>query len=382
MAKTKEIVSSTGPDGSVETSNGKSEDLQNIFDSFMLTNNKDLVVSEDNKLVIPTGIDLLDGILGGGIGMKFSMLIGPPGAGKSALVSRIIATGQKMWPDKFVAMYLDSEEAMTSERLNQLGVKGHLNPINDVSVEKVFKLVESMCTFKEKNKEARKVPSLIVWDSIANTHTESMIEADLMTNTMGAQRAKAIAFYLPKYITKMNEYNIALLGINQVRDEIVMDQYNPVPKAMNFMKSGVVPGGKSLIHNSIQAIELYQAGAKDYTEKTYGFKGIKVIANAVRNKLFTPNVPVELIFNFANGYSNFWTNIEMLKKSDYIDGGAWSYLKSCPQPKFQGIKNALEICENNPEWKDSYLNDVKDCIKVKYIDMYKNQKSKTELENN
>jgi RecA/RadA recombinase len=364
----------------VETETTSLSGLQHSFEDFLISTNKNLMITDENKLTIPTGIDILDAIMGGGISMKFSMIAGPPGGGKSTLVAKIIAAGQKKWPGKFISMYLDSEESMTVDRLYNLGVGSpRVNPINEVTVEKVFKFAETLCTFKEKNKECIEVPSVIIWDSIANTHTESMLESDERTNTMAAQRAAALAYYLPKIIPRLSKYNISLIGINQIRDEIIMDKYNQVPKAMNFMKSGVVPGGKSLIHNSLQALELYPVGGKDEIEKTLGFKGIKVRINAVRNKIFSPNIPVELVFNFNNGYSNFWSNVLMLKEFKYIEAtGAWSCLKSCPQPRFY-LKDALNICNKHPEWREAFEADVKDCIKVNYIDKVSLDQSITEL---
>ncbi len=346
-----------------------SNSLQHSFESFMINTNKGLDRVPESNLVIPTGIDVLDTILGGGIGMKFSQLVGPPGGGKSALAARILAQGQKKWGDKgFIGLYADTED-MTKERLYNLGVRNpSIEPHqNNVTVESIFKMVEALCAFKEKEK-ITDVPSVIVWDSVANTATENILDSDERTNMMPAQKAAIIAYYLPIYCNKMNKYNIALVSVNQIRDEI--NTGGPfsghTPREINFLKSGFkIPGGKSMIHNTRQMLEVYQCGSKSEIKTKYGINGIRVNITAVRNKLFTPNVPIKAVFNFANGYSNFWTNYEFLETANYITtpGKGWRMLKGCPQPKFHEGE-AIELYKSNPEWRAAFQSHLKDALQT------------------
>lgn len=346
-------------------------DMQNVLDMFLTSVDKNILTEDDNKLMIPTGIDILDAVLGGGICMKFNLVFGPPGGGKSSILCKTISNAQRIWGDKFISLYLDSEESMTKERLMQLGVNNPpIVPIIGITIEKVFKIIDQICAFKEKNKDTIAIPTIVAWDSYASTLTESMVDSDERNNMMAAQKAAIMAFYLPKYITKMNKYNICLFTANQIRDDLKTDKYDSTPTAMNFVKSGTVPGGKAVAHLNTQAIELYQFGSKDEIEKTLGFKGIKVRLNCVRNKYFSPNIPIELIFSFANGYSNFWSNAMMLKEFKYIEtSGAWTVLKSHPVKKFY-MKELIKLCSEDDDFKNAFKKDVKECIQKNYVDKY------------
>lgn len=350
-----------------DNSQSSSDDsIQNAFESFMINTNSGIKRVPESNLVIPTGIDLLDTILGGGIGMKFSQLVGPPGGGKSAATARILSQGQKLYGDKFIGIYADTED-MTKERLVNLGVKNPpIEPYqNAVTVEGIFKIIESLCTFKEKEK-LMDIPSVVVWDSVANTPTESIMDSEERTNMMPAQKAAILAYYLPIYCNKMNKYNIALVSVNQIRDELDTKPMfsGHTPKDINFLKSGFkIPGGKSMIHNTRQMLEIYQCGNKKDIMQKYGFNGIRVNITAVRNKLFTPNIPIQVVFNFANGYSNFWTNYEYLELTKYIisPNKGWRCLKGAPQPKFRESE-AIELYRTNEEWRKCFDEHVRDAL--------------------
>ena len=61
---------------------------------------------------------------------------------------------------------------MSTDRLAQLGVRyPKIRPYTDITVEKVFKFVEALCSYKENNPQYLDYPSVIVWDSLANTLT-------------------------------------------------------------------------------------------------------------------------------------------------------------------------------------------------------------------
>ena len=157
---------------------------QSLHESFttFLTKTADISPEMSVRNTLPTGIDLLDVVLGGGVATKLSQFVGDPGTGKSAMVSRILATGQRKWPGKFISIYIDSEQSMSSERLEQLGVKYPIiKPYSDdVTVERIFKTIESICVFKTEHEEYMNIPSCVIWDSIANTLTDKGMVACLL----------------------------------------------------------------------------------------------------------------------------------------------------------------------------------------------------------
>ena len=197
------------------------------------------------KSTIPTGIDLLDAIMGGGAGTALCQIVGMPGAGKSALAARILATGQRKWPGKFIGMYIDTEQSMTEDRLAQLGVNyPTIRPITEgVTIETVFRIVERLCAMKSENKELLDYPSLIIWDSIANTSSEKALNVDDYNKVMG-QKAALLSFFLPKYVDKLNQNNISLVAINQLRDNLDIGGFTFQEPTLKFLDKNI-PGGKS-----------------------------------------------------------------------------------------------------------------------------------------
>lgn len=341
-------------------------ELQSAFSTHLNTNMKIEMSDKNIRSTIPTGIDVLDTVLGGGVASGLVQIVGPPGAGKSALAAKIIAAGQRKYPGKFNAIYLDSEDATSTERLTQLGAcYPPIIPQPGVTVEGVFRYIEGLCTFKEQNKKYMDIPWLVIWDSIANTLTESGMTAEDPNSVIG-QRARALSHFLPRYVNKLNKYNISLVGINQLREKIDMGIFK-TPSDLRYLTNKIIPGGQSLLFNSVQIIHITSMGD---SKGEFGFLGAKIHAKAVKNKLFTPNIGIDMVFSFERGFSNFYSNFENLKKSKRIQAGAWCKLKSCPEAGSFRQLQALDLYRNNTKFRESFDNDVKDMIKTEYIDVY------------
>jgi len=324
------------------------------------------------RVTVPTGIDLLDTVLGGGIAPGLVQIIGPAGSGKSALASRIVATGQKKWPGKFNSMYVDSENAMMESRLAQLGIRHpRIKPyVESVTVEQIFRFIQGMITMKESILEKNKksdildIPYVLIWDSIANTPTELGLGIDDVNKGIG-QKARLLAHYLPNYVPLMNKYSIYLVAINQLRDKIDMGLIKK-PNELKYLNGKVIPGGQSIIFNSIQIIHLK---ATTDMKGEYGFTGSRARCKTVKNKLFTPNINIDLAYSFEKGFTNFFTNYEMLKKFKRVTTGSWCSLKVRPDNKFSQSK-LISKYYNEPEFKKAFDDEVKDVLQTEYIDVY------------
>ena len=344
---------------------------QSLHDDFTAYLSKTGGIDPESSVrsTIPTGIDLLDAILGGGVATKLSQFVGMPGSGKSALVARIVATGQRKWPGKFISLYIDSEQSMSTERLSQLGVNmPEIIPYSeDITVEKIFKAVESICTYKEAHEEYMEVPSCVIWDSVANTLTDKGLEKEEYTSVIG-QKAALLTFLLPKYVNKLNKYNISLVCVNQLRDKMDMGGFSSTPATLRFLADKNIPGGNALLFNSFQ---LFYFRQKDIMKGEFGFDGVTVIGKAVKNKLFTPNIEIEMVFSFEHGFSNFWTNYNLLKKFKRIEmNGAWASMKGYNGNKFQQsavIQRYREDSKFKTVWDDA----VQEVIQTEYIDAHK-----------
>ena len=334
--------------------------LQKEFDSFLSTSLEENANKEENQIIIPTGLDLLDTILGGGVSNKLTLVCGNPGSCKSALATRILANTQKRYKN-FIGIYLDSESTMSMERLSDLGVH-NIRPREGITVEAVFKIIDRLCAFKANNPETLDTPSIIVWDSIANTPIETVVEEEeINLNATIGLKARLLSALLPKYIMKLSKFNICFLCVNQLRDKLQMGPMKTAP-TLKWLSSEL-PGGKSLLFNSFQLVHL--AAGKDSEE--YGFNGLNIKSRTIKSKMFSPNLDVNLVFSFKNGFSNFFTNYNLLKDEKKIAGSAFWKLESLPVDSSGNKisfrqKDVLRIYKTNPEFKAAFDKDVKEIL--------------------
>jgi len=320
----------------------------------------DVEMDEDDSpgIFIPTGINLLDKILGGGIPNRIVQFIGEAGSGKTALACKIIAAGQKKFGENFVSVYIDTEQSITQNRLNQLGCVYPVGIINDgITLEKVFSIIDNLCEFKEKYK-LLDYPSCVVWDSIANTLSEkSMSETEISAGIDDAP--KILKHLISRYLPKIKKYNISLLCINQLRDKIVMNPYAGVDRQLTFLAANKkIPGGTALIYNSSQILYIKQREKVD----DYGFKGVKVSMFTAKNRFFTPAVEIDTIYDFSRGFLNFWTDYEFLKKNKRItvNGGWVSLLHYSGGKCFQ--KEVLNKYKTDEEFRKEWNNNLREAL--------------------
>jgi RecA/RadA recombinase len=372
-AKMKEALSSINVDDSdvhlEKVDKKKLEDSDELKDLYAEFNDFIEVKGEMKaevgvKKTVSTGIDVLDAMLGGGFPVgALSIVVGNPGSGKSMLAIQTMGAAQKEHKGCLTS-FLDSEEATTSQRLANLGVnKPKINPYTDITVEKVFKHLEVMCLFKEK-KGITDIPSVLCWDSIANTSSQREREVEDLNQAIGF-KARLLSFLIPKYIAKCSKYNIAFLAVNQMREQLAMGQFAPA-KDLRFLTTGKsLPGGQSLKFNAFVLLEMKAKGVLDPNK--YGFDGILVSVTSVKNKLMPPNMTVELIGDFVRGFNNIRTNFHFLVQNKRLQSGAWNYLKSYPEKKFR-TKDLETLYNEDDNFKVAYDAAVKECIQTEIID--------------
>ena len=356
------------PEGELLSSlDSKTKELYLEFNSF-LENKADMVPDKGTKETISTGIDLLDSIMGGGFAIgTLGVVTGQPGSGKSMLAIQSLAAAQKKFSGNILTSFLDSEESTTTARMANLGVKNpKLKPYTDITVEKVFKFLEGMCLFKEQ-KKIIEIPSVVVWDSVANTLSQKEREVDDINSVIG-YKARVLSILIPKYVAKLAIFNMSLIAVNQLRDVIGIGPFQ-APKELKFMSTGKdMPGGTTLKFNAFHLLEMNIKGVTK--EEQYGFTGIIVRTKCVKNKLFAPNIEVELIGDFVTGFSNFWTNYKFLVDNKRLESGAWNYLVDLPEKKFR-TKDAPELYETDSKFKDFYDKAVQETIQTEIVNKYK-----------
>jgi RecA/RadA recombinase len=367
-----EVIDLGAAENDTEEDSTESKDLYAEFSSF-LEKKTDMKNDRGTKETIATGIDVVDAILGGGFAIgALNIIVGQPGSGKTMLAIQTLGQGQKQFKGNLLGSFLDSEEATTTIRLANLGVKyPKIKPYSDITVEKVFKFIEGMCVFKQE-KDIVDTPSAIIWDSIANTLSQAEIEAEDVNQVIG-RKARTLSLLIPKYVAKCAQNNICLLAVNQLRDVISMGPYG-APKDLKFMSATKdMPGGTILKYNAFHLVEMkvksvIAPGMAEDSAK-YGFEGVIVKVKCVKNKLFPPNIEVEMVGSFTTGFSNFWTNYNFLKNAKRLNSGAWNYLVDLPDKKFR-TKDAPELYNTDEVFRKAFKQAVKETIQAEIIDKY------------
>lgn len=364
-----EIVDLGIEENNIEEDSQDSQELYTEFSSFL---EKTTEIKSDSgvKKTISTGIDLVDAILGGGFAIgALNIVVGQPGSGKSMLAIQTLGQAQKQLNGKLLGAFLDSEEATTMIRMANLGVRyPKVKPYSDITVEKVFKFIEGMCVFKQE-KDIVDIPSVVIWDSIANTLCQAEIEAEDINQVIG-RKARTLTLLIPKYVAKCAQNNIALIAVNQLRDVIAMGPY-AAPKDLKFMSNTKdMPGGTILKYNAFHLVEMKVKSAITGPDaEKYGFEGVLVKIKCVKNKLFPPNIEVIMVGSFTTGFSNFWTNYNFLKETKRLHGGAWNYLMCLPEKKFR-TKDAPKLYTTDKEFRDAFKKTAKEAIQTEIIDRY------------
>ncbi len=350
----------------LEEDENLTQELYDEFNEFLKTKSD---IEEDTgiKEVIPTGIDLLDTVMGGGFPVgALSIIVGHAGSGKSMLAYQALGNGQKHFKGKLLGGVLDSEYATTTQRLANLGVRyPKIKPYKNITVEKVFQYLEGVCLFKEQ-KGIIDIPSVAIWDSIANTLCNKELEAADPNSVIG-YKARLLSLLIPKYVSKCSNYNIAFIAVNQLRDDIQIGMF-PSPKDLKFLSKGkTMPGGNVLKFNAFHLLEMKTG--KVLTEEKYGFDGVVVKVKCVKNKLFPPNIDIELYGSFISGFSNFWTNYYLLADNKKLTTGAWNFLISLPDFKFR-TKDAEKKYNTEPKFKEAFDAAVTETLKTEYTEKY------------
>ena len=89
----------------------------------------------------------------------------------------------------------------------------------------------------------------------------------------------------------------------------------------------------------------------------------------VKNKLFAPNLVVNILGDFVRGFSNFWTSYSFLVETGRIKTGAWNFLMNTPEKKFR-TKDAENMYEKDEGFKLAFDELVKDAIKIDIVEKH------------
>jgi len=277
-----------------------------------------------------------------------------------------MGAAQRKYNGNIIVSMLDSEEATTTIRMSNLGVKNpKIRPYNDITIEKVFKFLEGMCLYKEM-KGIVDTPSIVLWDSVANTLSQREREAEDINSVIG-YKGRLLSLLIPKYVSKLSIYNICLIAINQLRDSIQIGPYAPA-KELKFMSQGkTMPGGNSFKFNAFHLLEM--KAKETATRDKFGFDGYFAEVTCVKNKLFAPNIKISIAGNFVTGFDNTYTNFRFLTDNKRMVTGAWNYLADYPTKKFR-TRDLGSLYESDLDFKEAFDLAVKETLQTEVIEKY------------
>ena len=367
-------------------------DWKSIADEIQMELQKDIAstlgLDESGDIpLISTNIDVLDLLLGGGIGLgTFTIVVGYSGSFKSTICAQIAKSYRENAVTEGITpfvVYIDTEASMSINRLNSLGLV-NVKPVSNATIEQVFAVIDKIIMYKEelaqkyKNDIFLRVPALIVWDSIANTPTEAELKATDVNQVIG-QKARVLSAILPKSIMKMQKYNINLLAINQFRDKVAIGPFQAPSDLKHLQHDKTMPGGNSVKFNASQVLEFKVLEHKTAAESKYGFRHAKIEVKTVKNKFFPDGYKVQLVIDVARGVDNLYTNFEFLNQYKKVTVGAWSYLKSYPEKKFR-IRELREVYNTDTVFKQKFDEEVKNTIEEVRRIMSNNLDPESEIE--
>lgn len=172
---------------------------------------------------IPTGINELDEVIGGGVYRgRITEIWGSEGVGKTYTVTRLMANISK----DHKILFIDSEFALNKQRVADLGGDvENISFIADARLERVCELIVANVGKYD----------VIILDSLAYLTPQTIDEAEVGANNIGLF-ARQIKHWVIKFRPRLGISDTAFIAINQYR------------KPIGLYVKAEPPGGTSWLH--------------------------------------------------------------------------------------------------------------------------------------
>ena len=305
--------------------------------------------------IVSFGIRPIDAILGGGLvlGMP-AMITGAAEIGKTTISWQIIKRLQEQYKQS-IALYLDVEGSANIQNKN-LGIKSRLELMNinpklvtykqlSVSIEKAFIIIEDTINKKRQIEEKlgleERIPMIVIWDSIADTEPEKIMDYDDPTKLTG-YKARLLQHWLGRTKPLFRRNQVLLLLIDQVRTNLsnAMMTYQKTEKeigAYNNLKSAT--GAKSVEHKLRQWIFLSQ-GSEIYDKE--GVLGWYLDFHVKKSKLAPSGYTLRVVFDKRYGIDKFWTEYEFISNLTPFEEKIFKKLGGAQSSKAKQFKANIE----------------------------------------
>lgn len=298
------------------------------------------LASEDAPTVvknwISTGSRQLDYIIrnasnGGFPEGRIIEISGLPSTGKSHLA---FAAASYTQAQGGIVIYVDTENAVMIPKLKQLGINvaKRFVYVETNCTEEVFAVIES--TIQKTTGLAKKVPILVVWDSVAQTSPKAELDGEYDQNTIGLQ-ARVISKGIRKITGVIAQNRVTFLCLNQLREKVGVLHGDPF----------VTPGGHAIPYASSIRVRLGSANPiKD--EKTEAVIGTHVTVTIKKNKCAPAHRKCEFDIIFGKGIVEHEPIFDKIRQ-DCADNGPVT------------VGNETALIEGTGGWKTLLVKDAK-----------------------
>lgn len=312
------------------------KELQKLIDQGLLKKASEL----DQPEKIPTGSLMLDYLLDGGIPTRrISEFFSKEGTGKSVQAYHCINNALKMYPDK-IALLVDTEQ-----RADINWISNFVEDIDRLYVMQPEYIEDVTDNIRELVNQGIGI-SLIVIDSIGAANTYRSADKSSKVMQVGGN-AMGVGVFSRAMAPIANKNNIAVLCINQLRDDIA-----------SFVPSiGHTPGGRALKH----ALDL-----DIYMRKTSNKATIKdengetlIVGNEIAFKIMKGKNQSKVIKTFFYskpselgdlGFDRFSEIVNLSVSLNIINKAAASYsYEDFPDGKIRGLDNVKTFLKENEE---------------------------------
>lgn len=258
------------------------------------------------KLWIPSGINLVDFMLGGGlpVGRVVELFSEHESEGKTTLALHFMAQLQRYANGGGLGLWLEQETAMDKERAEHgIGVDTKNlfidcpHSVEDAFV-RIWKWLDAVSDPKEGWPD---VPKLIVWDTVAAATTRAGAAGNQYAGGM-SEKPRIISENLRGLVQRLYKCNATFLVLNQ--SYTVIGGKNPFPTYEQ-------PGGKGLKYYSSIRFKVSKRGhlaeaktVKSGKEGRNTKTGILPEIETVKNKTAPPFRSVRAALNGYHGYNN------------------------------------------------------------------------------
>lgn len=268
---------------------------------------------------VSSGSAVMDAVLGGGWVLgRVANIVGDRSAGKTLLAIEATANFHFSYPDGLVR-YAEAESAFDENYAGALGMPlgvvdfGRASTFGrgdeDEPLRTVEDWYESMDKFLAKCKKENK-PGLYILDSFDALSDAAEMEREIDKGSFGQGKAKKSGELFRKLIDRIEESNVLLIVVSQIRDKM----------NVTFGETKTRAGGRALDFYASHIVWLAEIGKIKKTIQ--GLErpiGVNVRASCKKNKVGLPFRTCDYPILFGYGIDDLTANVEWLLENNGAD---------------------------------------------------------------